>query len=63
MYCFSANRIFHIDLKGAAPKLDYLLKLIPFIKKIGATGILIEYEDMFPFTGEFFFFSCEAYIL
>lgn len=48
----AANRIFHIDLKGAAPKIDYLLELIPFIKKIGATGILIEYEDMFPFTGE-----------
>jgi hypothetical protein len=45
------DRIVHIDMKGAAPKPDYFKEFIPFIKKYGATGILIEYEDMFPFTG------------
>jgi hypothetical protein len=40
----------HLDLKGAAPKIGYYQKLFPFLKKLGATGLLIEYEDMFPFT-------------
>lgn len=52
MSFFAANRIFHLDLKGAAPKMEYLLKLVPFIKQIGATGVMIEYEDMFPFAGD-----------
>lgn len=43
------HRIVHIDLKGAPPKISYLLKLIPLFRQWGATGILIEYEDMFPF--------------
>ncbi|MFH4978579.1 hypothetical protein AB6A40_005288 [Gnathostoma spinigerum] len=46
------NRIFHLDLKGAAPKTSYLEKLIPLIRQMGGTGILIEYEDMFPYAGE-----------
>ena len=45
------ERLVHIDLKGAPPKPDYLKKLIPFLKKHGASGLLLEYEDMFPFTG------------
>ncbi|VDN07687.1 unnamed protein product [Thelazia callipaeda] len=51
-YFIAPNRVFHLDLKGAAPKMDYLLKLVPFVKLIGATGIMIEYEDMFPFTAQ-----------
>jgi hypothetical protein len=46
------ERIVHIDLKGAPPKPDYYKKFIPFVKKQGATGILLEYEDTFPFTGK-----------
>ena len=45
------ERFVHLDLKGAAPKLDYYRKLFPLLKQWGATGLLIEYEDMFPFAG------------
>ncbi|UJR23404.1 hypothetical protein I4U23_026411 [Adineta vaga] len=46
------ERFVHLDLKGAAPKLDYYVNLFPFLKQLGATGLVIEYEDMFPFTGQ-----------
>ncbi|CAG9773073.1 unnamed protein product [Ceutorhynchus assimilis] len=45
------HRIVHFDLKGAPPTIDYFKKIISLSKNAGATGILIEYEDMFPFTG------------
>ncbi|KAJ8942100.1 hypothetical protein NQ318_013389 [Aromia moschata] len=45
------QRIVHLDLKGAPPILPYFKKLFPLIKTMGATGVLLEYEDMFPFTG------------
>ncbi|CAF1453758.1 unnamed protein product, partial [Didymodactylos carnosus] len=41
----------HFDLKGAAPKIIYFQKLFPLLKKWGAIGICIEYEDVFPFDG------------
>ncbi|CAF0863293.1 unnamed protein product [Adineta steineri] len=41
----------HFDLKGASPKISYFEKLFPLLHKWGATGICIEYEDMFPFDG------------
>lgn len=44
-----SQRVVHFDFKGAPPKIDYLLKMIPLLKQWGATGILVEYEDMFPF--------------
>jgi hypothetical protein len=46
------QRIVHIDLKGAPPKSSYFEKFIPFLKQNGAHGILLEYEDMFPFEGQ-----------
>lgn len=46
------HRLVHLDLKGAPPKISYYEKLFPFLKESGATGLLIEYEDMFPFWGE-----------
>ena len=46
------ERIIHIDLKGAPPKPDYFKQFIPFLKEYGADGILLEFEDTFPFEGE-----------
>ena len=46
------QRLVHLDLKGAPPTLNYLLKIIPLFRQWGATGILVEYEDMFPYKGD-----------
>ena len=59
---FGGHRLFHLDLKGAAPKVDYLKKLLPYLQGLGVSGILIEYEDMFPFEGDLSILKCkEAY--
>ncbi len=47
----AAPILVHIDMKGGPPTLDYLLQLLPLLKSWGATGILIEWEDMFPYWG------------
>ncbi|CAH3136885.1 unnamed protein product, partial [Porites lobata] len=49
---FSGHKLVHLDLGGAPPKLTYLLQLFPFFRKWGATGLLIEYADTFPYSGE-----------
>lgn len=49
---FRQMRLVHLDLKGAAPKVSYFEQVFPLFAKLGATGLLIEYEDMFPFHGE-----------
>lgn len=46
------QRLVHLDLKGAPPKTKYLLQVLPVLKKLGATGLLLEYEAAFPFVGE-----------
>ncbi|XP_063077244.1 hexosaminidase D [Engraulis encrasicolus] len=46
------KKLVHLDLKGAPPKFDYLLKLIHLFADLGANGLLIEYEDMFPYEGD-----------
>jgi hypothetical protein len=48
----SMQKLVHLDLKGSPPKLNYLKELIPYFKSIGATGVLIEYEDFFPYQNE-----------
>ncbi|XP_069503445.1 hexosaminidase D-like isoform X2 [Ambystoma mexicanum] len=45
-------KLVHLDLKGAAPKVSYFEQVFPLFAKLGANGLLIEYEDMFPFQGE-----------
>ncbi|KAG1672667.1 Hexosaminidase D [Nymphon striatum] len=48
------KKLVHLDLKGAPPKISYLESLLPLLKKQGATGLIIEYEDSFPFEGEIY---------
>ena len=46
------HKLVHLDLKGSPPKLNYLKSFIPYLKQIGATGLLIEYEDFFPYKND-----------
>ena len=45
------HRLVHLDLKGAPPTINYLKKVLSMSLDLGATGVLLEYEDMFPWTG------------
>uniref|UniRef100_A0A3B4BH42 beta-N-acetylhexosaminidase n=1 Tax=Periophthalmus magnuspinnatus TaxID=409849 RepID=A0A3B4BH42_9GOBI len=48
----TGKKLVHLDLKGAPPRINYLLKLIDLFAELGADGLLVEYEDMFPYEGE-----------
>ena len=41
----------HIDMKGGPPKLSYLLDVMNLCRDWGASGLVIEWEDMFPWSG------------
>lgn len=45
------KKVVHLDLKGAPLRIPYLEKVLIVIKSWGATGILIEWEDTFPYKG------------
>ncbi|XP_022671891.1 hexosaminidase D-like isoform X2 [Varroa jacobsoni] len=45
------HKIVHLDLKGAPLNVAYVEEVLPLLAKLGATGLLIEYEDMFPYNG------------
>ncbi|KAK4293133.1 hypothetical protein Pmani_034148 [Petrolisthes manimaculis] len=44
-----SHRLVHLDLKGAPPRMSYYEQMFPIISSFGATGLLVEYEDMFPY--------------
>lgn len=46
------QRLIHLDLKGAPPKVSYLKRLFTLSREMGATGVLLEWEDMFPWSGD-----------
>uniref|UniRef100_A0A2P2I1L9 beta-N-acetylhexosaminidase n=1 Tax=Hirondellea gigas TaxID=1518452 RepID=A0A2P2I1L9_9CRUS len=45
------QRVVHFDLKGAPPLMGILQTIIPWLATHGATAIILEYEDTFPFHG------------
>ncbi|XP_053646485.2 hexosaminidase D-like [Cherax quadricarinatus] len=45
------DRLWHLDLKGAAPRIEVIEGMMVLAAQAGATGVLVEWEDSFPFTG------------
>uniref|UniRef100_A0A0K0F8M9 beta-N-acetylhexosaminidase n=1 Tax=Strongyloides venezuelensis TaxID=75913 RepID=A0A0K0F8M9_STRVS len=45
------KRYIHLDLKGGIYKINFYRNLFEFFKKIGSNGIILEWEDVFPYKG------------
>ena len=50
--CRTFPKLVHIDMKGGPPTLPYFLDVMELVKDWGGTGLLIEWEDMFPWSGD-----------
>ncbi|XP_056647510.1 hexosaminidase D-like isoform X2 [Diorhabda sublineata] len=46
------RRFVHLDLKGAPPKPSFLETFFPLLTTLGVEGLLVEWEDSFPYTGD-----------
>lgn len=46
----TAHRVAHLDLKGVPPTFSRLLELADLFKRMRFTGILMEWEDVFPWS-------------
>ncbi|XP_028844726.1 hexosaminidase D isoform X2 [Denticeps clupeoides] len=46
------KKLVHLDLKGAPPTVEHLRQLVHTFADLGADGLLVEYEDTFPYEGE-----------
>ena len=46
------EHLVHLDLKGAPPKMPYLVRLLSLFRDLGATGLLVEFEDTYPYVGD-----------
>lgn len=44
------ERLWHLDPKGGAPLVPFIEGMMSLAARAGATGVLLEWEDMFPFT-------------
>uniref|UniRef100_A0A0N5BW71 beta-N-acetylhexosaminidase n=1 Tax=Strongyloides papillosus TaxID=174720 RepID=A0A0N5BW71_STREA len=45
------KRYIHLDLKGGVYKINFYRNLFEFFKKIGSNGVILEWEDVFPYKG------------
>ncbi|XP_039290937.1 hexosaminidase D isoform X2 [Nilaparvata lugens] len=48
---FGDHILIHLDLKRSPIKIDYLEKFFQKIRECGANGLLVEWEDTFPYSG------------
>jgi hypothetical protein len=51
------KRFVHIDLAAGRPSVEYLKEVFALLKNIGASGIILEWEQTFPYGGEISYLS------